>query len=368
MPIKSANNISPPYQRLVWDYKNANASSVQKALNMIDCNKFFSNANVEKQVNILNDTLFNIFSNFVRSMAITINDGDPPWINEWIKCKIKSKNKTFQQYLKNGRNITAFEIVDKEAAELSEMIQNRKERYFYDLSVKLNNPQTSPKTYWSIIKSCYNGRKIPIILPLSLNGKIIIDFNEKANLFNKYFSSQCNPLPNDSKSPENQIYIAETILSSFNIEDEVISKITNTLDINKAHGHDEVSTRILRLGDKSIVKSLSIMFNNCKLKNTFPNLWRKANVVPIHKKGEKDLIKNYRPVSLLPILGKIFERLIFNSLFKYINPNQSGFRPFDSCVNQLRSINHGIFSNFDCDPPKDILAVFLDISKVFDKI
>ena len=70
--------------------------------------------------------------------------------------------------------------MDKEAAELSEIIQNRKERYFFELSVKMNNPQTSPKTYCSIIKSCYNGRKIPIILPLSLNEKIITDFHEKA--------------------------------------------------------------------------------------------------------------------------------------------------------------------------------------------
>ena len=75
---------------------------------------------------------------------------------------------------------------------------------------------------------------------------------------------------------------------------------------------------MLKLCDKSIVKPLSIIFNNCKLKNTLPNLWKKANVVPIHKKGEKDLIKNYRLVSLLPIFGKIFERLIFNSLFKYM--------------------------------------------------
>ena len=67
------------------------------------------------------------------------------------------------------------------------MIQNRKESYSYGLSVKLNNPQTSPKTYCSVIKSCYDGRKIPIIPPLSVNGKIITDFNEKANLFNKYF-------------------------------------------------------------------------------------------------------------------------------------------------------------------------------------
>ena len=68
------------------------------------------------------------------------------------------------------------------------------------------------------------------------------------------------------------------------------------------------------------------------------------------------------------------ERLTFNSLFKCIdenellNPNPSGFRPFDSCINQLLSINHEIFSNFDCDPPKDIRAVFLGISKAFDKI
>ena len=73
-------------------------------------------------------------------------------------------------------------------------------------------------------------------------------------------------------------------------------------------------------------------------------------------------------------MENFFERLIFNSLFKYIgeneliNPNQSGFCPFDSCVNQLQSINHEIFSNFDCDPPKDFCVVFLDISKAFDKI
>ena len=135
---------------------------------MIGWNKLFSNANVEKHVNILNDTLFKIFLCFVRSNVITINDRDPPWINEEIKCKMKSKNKPFQQNLENGRKITDFEIVDKEAAELSEMIQNRKERYFYDLSVKLNNPQSSPKTYWPIIKSCYKGRKILIILLLSM--------------------------------------------------------------------------------------------------------------------------------------------------------------------------------------------------------
>ena len=130
----------------------------------------------------------------------------------------------------------------------------------------------------------------------------------------------------------------------------------------------------MKLCDKSIVKPLSIIFKNCKLKKTFSSLWKKANVVRINKKGEKDLIKIYRPVLLLAIFWKVFERLIFNSLFKYIdknellNPNQSGVRPFDSSVNQILSINHEFFSNFDCEPPKETRAVFSDISKAIDKI
>ena len=68
---------------------------------MIGWNKFFSNTNDDKQINILNDTLFDNFSNFVRSKVVTINDRDLPWIKEEIKWNIKSKNKTFQQYLKN---------------------------------------------------------------------------------------------------------------------------------------------------------------------------------------------------------------------------------------------------------------------------
>ena len=170
-----------------------------------------------------------------------------------------------------------------------------------------------------------------------------------------------------------KIYIKETKLSSFDTEDEDIYKIIKILDINKAHGHDEVSLRMLKLCNKSIVQPLSIIFKNCKLRKTFPTLWKKAKVVPIHKKGVKDPIKNYHPISLLPIFGKNFGRLLFNSLFKYIdenellNPNQSGLRPFDSCVNQLLSISHEIFPNFNCDPSKDICAVLLDISKASTK-
>ena len=90
--------------------------------------------------------------NFFRSKVNTVDDKDLAWTDEEIKYKVKSKKKKFQQYLKNARKIIHFEIVDKEASELSEIIQNQKEKYFYDRSLKLNNPQNCLKRYWSVIK------------------------------------------------------------------------------------------------------------------------------------------------------------------------------------------------------------------------
>ena len=93
---------------------------------------------------------------------------------------------------------------------------------------------------------------------------------------------------------------------------------------------------------------------------------------PLIRRVIKKTLENYRPVSLLPICGKIFERLIYNSLFEFfianelICSNQSGFNPGNSCINQLLSITHEIYKSFD-DGYK-VGGVFLDISKAFDKV
>ena len=101
---------------------------------------------------------------------------------------------------------------------------------------------------------------------------------------------------------------------------------------------------------------------------------KKGNVLPIHKKENRQLKKNYRPISLLPVCGKIFEKLIFDAIYEYfcenqlLTPSQSGFRPGDSTVNQLLSITHKIYSAFEEFPSRETRAIFLDISKAFDKV
>ena len=97
-----------------------------------------------------------------------------------------------------------------------------------------------------------------------------------------------------------------------------------------------------------------------------------AKVVPLHKKSDKQILKNYRSVSLLPICGKVFKRLVYNSLFEYFiendlnSPNQSGFKPGESCTNQLISITHEVYQSFD--EGFEVRGVFLDISEAFDKV
>ena len=122
----------------------------------------------------------------------------------------------------------------------------------------------------------------------------------------------------------------------------------------------------------TICKPLELIFKQALTTDVFLSEWKKANIVPCYKKGGKQNLKNYRPVSLLPICGKIFERLIFSEMFSFflaknlLAPNQSGFKPGDSCMNQLLSITHEIYSSFDGG--FEARSVFLDISKAFDKV
>ena len=86
------------------------------------------------------------------------------------------------------------------------------------------------------------------------------------------------------------------------------------------------------------------------------------------------MIYNYRPVSLLPVCAKVFEKIIFNSLFEFLNTdkllnnNQSGFRPNHSCMHHLLSITHEIYKLLDTNPSLEVRGVFLDLSKAFDRV
>ena len=122
---------------------------------------------------------------------------------------------------------------------------------------------------------------------------------------------------------------------------------------------------MLKICENSLCRSLELIFNDCLANGIFPSDWKKGNIVPVHEKNYKQRLNYYRPISLLPICSKIFERLIFNELFGFfienglISQHQSDFKPGDSCINQLLPITHEIYQSFD--EGLDVRSVFRHI-------
>ena len=107
-------------------------------------------------------------------------------------------------------------------------------------------------------------------------------------------------------------------IEQIHIENEDIISLIRKLNPNKANGSDGISAQMLLLCDDSVILPLRIIFTNILRTAIYPNMWKLANATPILKKGDKQLIKTYRPISLLPICGKMFEKIIFSHLYDHL--------------------------------------------------
>ena len=153
-------------------------------------------------------------------------------------------------------------------------------------------PLLQTKTYWSIPKTFYNDKKIPLIPPLLLGDKHVTDIKTKANIFNEYFAEQCTLLKNSGVLPINQIFLTQPRLTSLNFNEEEIIKIIRALNIYKAHGHDDIFIRMIKICDKSLLKPLIYLFQNSAKLSYFPDIWKRSNIIPGHKKNDKQLVEN----------------------------------------------------------------------------
>ena len=168
-------------------------------------------------------------------------------------------------------------------------------------------------------------------------------------------------------------YLTNEKIERIPIENNDIISSIRKLNPTKATGSDGISGQMLLLCDDSVMLPLRIIFRTAIYTAIYPDIWKLGNVTPIFKIGDKQLIQNYRPISLLPICGKIFGKIVFNNLYNHLTTHlickkQSGIRPGDSTTNQLIDIVNGIRRAFDSTKSLEVRAIFLDISKAFDKV
>ena len=146
-------------------------------------------------------------------------------------------------------------------------------------------------------------------------------FAKKQNIFKNFFALICIHIDNTSCLPSFS-YRTESRVKSFQVAENDLLAIIKTLDPNKAHGCHNISIKMIKICGQSLILPLKIIFKHSLKKGKFPKIWKKANVVPVHKKEDKMLVKNYRPISLLPIFGKMLERVTYNSRFNYFQSNR----------------------------------------------
>ena len=178
-----------------------------------------------------------------------------------------------------------------------------------------------------------------VLEPIKINGVIISDKKEIAQQFNTFFVNIGNQLAEtiSSKHQTNHFdsYLKDRCLSTFNFvlvtRDEVISVIHKFVT-KKSAGHDLISTNILKEISTLIAEPLSLIINQLLSTGIFPSKLKIANIIPLHKNNEKYPLDNYRPISLLPSISKVFERIVYNQLYSYLTTNgilfksQYGFR------------------------------------------
>ena len=281
---------------------------------------------------------------------------------------IRLKRRLYKRMIKSPTS----DVIRSRYKYLSNLVRSRTRKDTEDYVSMLSKDYfVSPKPFWRWLNS-YKGRHTSIP-PLLHHNSHVSDDISKAEAFNAYFSSvftvdDGSDISTLQKDLSFQPSIIQTI--EFNVE-EVCNELRN-LSCGKACGPDLLPARLLRVGAELIAPSLTHLFQLSLCSGKLPLDWTSANVVPIHKKGDKHLTNNYRPISLTSIVIKIMERIIHRQLVTALESHsllsdcQFGFRCKRSTVSLLLQVVHDWAQSLD--RRNSTHCLFLDLAKAFDSV
>ena len=308
-----------------------------------------------------------------------------PWISTALKVSIARKNLLLRlSKRKNNPGIT------KQYVQYSNMLTKLKrlaESKYYEEKIALYG-QNKSKTWQLINEICKRKRKANSNVPKCVKideGKKIDNPKEIAQVLNQHFGLVGQKMADKigsscmvTKDPLEYIEVKHTDKSENLLFDlaktdinEVIKLISGLL-VRKAKGFDDISNFMLKKTCFIIAPYIVNLFNACISQGVFPNIYKTAHVIPLFKGGDKDDVNCYRPISLLPALGKLFEKLINVRVMKYIDafeilsPHQFGFRKNFGTEYAILDIHEKLLHNLD--KGLNTCSIFLDLAKAFDSV
>lgn len=331
----------------------------------------FNEQSVDKKFTVFAETVAYYYHSCFKMVTKTINTNSKEKL--WLTTGIKISSIR----LKELYNLMTLSVVDKQYYKNYKSIYRRvikqaKRLYFDKIIIDSENKS---RTIWKIInKNVKRNNRVSEVATIKINNNEISDKKIIADSFNSYFvnlpKTLLSPNSNTGKKSvdsvprtENSIYLEPVT------ELEVLEAINNLKNSNST-GYDNLSVKIIKQCASLIAKPLCHIINQCFIDGCFPSLLKISKVICLHKKGDINEISNYRPISLLSVFSKIFEKLLATRIIKFLeknkifSPNQHGFRENHSTISALVSILDYVYKNID--KGNKVMAIFVDLSKAFD--
>ena len=296
-----------------------------------------------------------------------------PWISKGLLRSTKKCKNLFRQWKDN--------TIDEQVYKSYRNTLNKLKRHAKFLYYRnyFSDNYGNMKKSWTLLNRILGRMNDKSNIPcyITKNSKRIYDLKDMSNAFNDYF---CNvgknvsiKIPTASKSFDQYLKnrCPDTLVFSHVTPQEVV-KIIMSLKDKYSYGNDGLSNRFLKKIVNSICHPLSIIINKSIGEGIVPESWKNSIVHPLYKNGFKDLITNYRPISLLPTMSKVLERVIHQQTYNWLlnkdlfPNNQFGFRAQHSCIDLVSKFCYDVLKGFDnkCYT----MAIFADLSKAFDVI
>ena len=307
---------------------------------------------------------------FVPSRKFQVKPHSSPWFSPACAAAIAHRNHYFHIFQRSDTDDNK-RLFATARNNCKRVIHDAKSEYERNVHDRLTSQKIGSRDFWRIYNSFANKGKSSIP-PLFHGPEVLTSSKDKAELFAKLFS--INSTLDDSGHPFPDFpRRTNTYLDNFDISSKKVAAVIAQLDPSKATGPDGIPVVVLQKCSPELSPVLSKLFAKCVSESCFPSCWKFPSVIPVFKNsGERSDPRNYRPISLLPIISKVFESLINRSLVNHLDSNnlfsdfQYGFRSGRSTADVLTVISERVYRALDaCGETR---AIALDISKAFDKV
>jgi len=339
------------------------------------CDNFILNENNDVCTEVENfvSSLYEIYNSCcpIRSKCLSNKNRSKPWISSQLIDCINHKHFLFRQY-KSG--IVNFDVYNDYKNYVSTIVRNARAGYFH---AKFSQCKNDGRTTWNTINNLIGGKGgRSRIGEIECDGVNISDPQIMADSFNAYFCNIAADLENRIPPGVCQPiqYMGQPSVNSMFVSPSTSANVLNVINRLKNKGASlySVPTYIFKYCSDLLSPIISRLFNFSLDKGTFPACLKGAVVTPVHKAGNKKCIGNYRPISTLPLLSKIFEKVMLQRLNSFIQVNnilcnnQFGFRESSSTSDAL--LEFFDFANNSLNVKNTLVSVFLDFSKAFDTV